>query len=109
MSSDYKQEWVATLLIDRLRYVMRGDAELFIAGYESDVIGMQHVKNREDALNFWKKYAFPAYGGGTNAAGCVREVERQIDGRDFFGLGVDLSEERPEILLLHDGQIGLAI
>jgi len=103
MHDRLKQEWVCSLLIDRMKYVVKGDAEIYFTYFESSVHKMIHIKNREDVLSFWKRTynPRPAY-GGTDVGQVVRDIKDKIESGDFYGFG-DLREEKPEILIINDG------
>jgi hypothetical protein len=105
MADNLKQRWVATILLDRLRYVMKGSAELFIAYYESQVYKMYHLHNRETAIKFWQNYSFKCNEGGTNLNHCIDQVKENIESGNFFETGIDLSKDLDtEILAIHDGK-----
>ena len=103
MNVPLKQEWISTILIDRLKYVVKERAELYISYYEKNLVGkMHHVKNKEDVYEFWQKYDHQANGGDTHVGDVVEDIKIKVESGDFYGLG-DLSLEEPEILIIHDG------
>lgn len=108
MSVPRKQEWVATILLDRLRYAIRGEAELVIAGYEKELMTdyLWVANDKKSALDFWSKYQFWAFGGDTRVGDVVKSVAEEVKTPGFFGLKLDYSDEefRPEILVIHDGE-----
>lgn len=105
---DYeKQVWVNAILIDRFKYVMKGEAEVFFSYfvYDSDDLQFQHIKNREDVIKFWQTFSNEPYGGGTAIGDIVQYVADEVlHNRRLHNLDIDLSEERPEILIINDGQ-----
>jgi hypothetical protein len=108
MSYEPKQMWVSTILLDRIRYVMKGEAELIIFCYEQKVQTdrMWLLNDRESALHFWKTYPYYCDGGDTRVGDVVKSVAEEVKTPGFFGLDVDYSDEeyRPEILVIHDGE-----
>ena len=107
MNEDEKQVWVNAILIDRFRYVMKGEAEVFFSYfvYNTDQLEFQHIKNREDVIKFWQTFSNEPNGGGTDIGGIVQYVADEVmHSRRLHNLDVDLSEEKPEILIINDGQ-----
>ena len=106
MHEHEKQVWVNAILIDRFRYVMRGEAEVFFSYfvYDSDQLHFQHIKNREDVINFWQTFSNEPNGGGTAIGDIVQYVADEVHSRKLHNLDIDLSEEKPEILIINDGQ-----
>lgn len=107
MNTPEKQKWVVAVLIDRLRYAMREEAEVFFSYFLHDVSYMHfhHIYNKQTALDFWAKFSTAPNGGDTRAGVMVEKIGKEIENKKFFNLkDVDLSEEKPEILILSDGQ-----
>lgn len=107
MDYDEKQIWVNALLIDRFRYVMKGEAEVFFSYFVSDTEELKffHIKDREDVLNFWSWFSNDPNGGTTRIGDMVEYVSKQIiNEKRLHNLDIDLSEEKPEILIINDGQ-----
>ena len=107
-SMDYeeKQIWVNAILIDRLKYVMQGEAEVFFSYFvhRNADLKFQHIKNREDVMNFWSTFSNCPNGGTTNIGGIVTYIDSEVSSGRLHNLDVDLSSERPEILIINDGQ-----
>jgi hypothetical protein len=101
-----KQIWVNAILIDRLRYVMNEEAEVFFSYFVHDPkkLNFHHLKNRQDVMNFWTWFSNDPNGGTTNIGGMVTSVANDIAERKLGNLNVDLSVEKPEILIINDGQ-----
>lgn len=101
-----KQVWVNAILIDRFKYVMKGEAEVFFSYfvYDSDQLHFQHIKNREDVIKFWQTFSNEPNGGGTAIGDIVKYVADEVHSRRLHNLDIDLSEEKPEILIINDGQ-----
>ena len=106
MHEDQKQIWVNAILIDRFKYVMRGEAEVFFSYFvhDPDKLHFQHIKNREDVIAFWQTFSNEPNGGGTEVADMVEYIAAEISCGKLCNLDVDLSEEKPEILIINDGQ-----
>ena len=107
MQTIEKQIWVNAILIDRFRYVIKGEAEVFFSYFvdDPDSLNFQHIKNREDVIKFWKKFSNYPNGGETRIGDMVNRVADEIlTKKRLMNLEVDLSEEKPEILVLNDGQ-----
>jgi uncharacterized protein with von Willebrand factor type A (vWA) domain len=106
MSDTEKQVWVNAILIDRFRYVMKGEAEVFFSYfvYDTDELDFQHIKNREDVIKFWQTFSNDPNGGCTAVGDMVEHIANEIQSGKLCNLDVNLSEEKPEILVINDGQ-----
>lgn len=106
MDYDTKQIWVNAILIDRFKYVMKGEAEVFFSYFVDSVedLNFQHIKNREDVINFWQTFSNRPNGGMTEVGDMVEHISDEITRGTLCNLDVDLSEEKPEILVINDGQ-----
>lgn len=106
MDYDQKQIWVNAILIDRFKYVMRGEAEVFFSYFVDSVddLQFQHIKNREDVINFWQTFSNDPNGGMTEVGDMVEHISNEITRGTLCNLDVNLSEEKPEILVINDGQ-----
>ena len=107
-SMDYseKQIWVNAILIDRFRYVMKGEAEVFFSYFvdSTDDLEFQHIKDREDVIKFWQTFSNDPNGGMTEVGDMVDHISNEIQSGRLCNLDVNLSEEKPEILVINDGQ-----
>jgi hypothetical protein len=101
-----KQTWVNALLIDRFRYVIKGEAEVFFSYFvhSPNHLFFKHVKDKEDVIDFWQTFSNDPNGGTTNVGGMITRIKEEIDSKKLINLNVDLSEEKPEILVINDGQ-----
>lgn len=107
MDETDKQQWVVAILVDRLKYVMKEEAEVFFSYFvhSTDQLHFHHIHNRETALEFWTQFSTEPNGGTTQIGHMVDYVGKQIN--DFgrlHNLDVNLSAEKPEILVINDGQ-----
>jgi hypothetical protein len=105
MREGFKQEWLATILLDRLRYAAKEEAELFILTYRKNVEKSWHVYDKKTAMNFWRTYDYYTKSCTTEVGKCINYVDQQVKSGDFMGMGIDLSEQNPEILVIGDGQL----
>jgi hypothetical protein len=107
MNYDEKQIWVNAILIDRFRYVMKGEAEVFFSYFverEAD-LHFHHITNREEVIKFWQMFSNSPNGGTTEIGNMVNYVaDEVIEHKKLHNLDIDLSEEKPEILIINDGQ-----
>ena len=106
MHEDEKQVWVNAILIDRFRYVMRGEAEVFFSYfvYDCEDLEFQHIKDRDDVIRFWQTFSNEPNGGGTAIGEIVEYVANEVHSGKLCNLQVNLSEEKPEILIINDGE-----
>lgn len=106
MNENEKQIWVNAILIDRFRYVIKGEAEVYFSHFVSSPSGLRfhHIKNEQDVIKFWKTFSnFPS-GSYTNIGRIVEYVSEEVKKGTFHNLKLDLSKEQPEILIINDGQ-----
>jgi len=106
MHEEQKQIWVNAILIDRFKYVMRGEAEVFFSYFVHDPeqLHFQHITNKEEVIRFWQTFSNEPNGGGTEVADMVEYIAGEIATGKLCNLQVDLSQEKPEILIINDGQ-----
>jgi uncharacterized protein with von Willebrand factor type A (vWA) domain len=106
MDDPDKQIWVNALLIDRFRYVIRGEAEVFFSYFVSNPsqLSFTHVKNAKDVSDFWKRFDNYPNGSYTDIGRIVTHVSEEINSGKLQNLNIDLSKEKPEILIINDGQ-----
>jgi hypothetical protein len=103
---DYnKQIWVNAILIDRFRYVLKGEAEVFFSYFvdNPNYLNFQHIKDREDVISFWETFSNDPNGGMTEVGLMVERIANEISNGRLMNLDVNLSEEKPEILVINDG------
>lgn len=101
-----KQDWVNAIFIDRFKYVMRGEAEVFFSYFvdEPSQMHFQHIHDKETVMRFWQTFSNDPNGGGTRVGSMVNKVARDIKKKRLHNLDIDLSEEKPEILIINDGE-----
>jgi uncharacterized protein with von Willebrand factor type A (vWA) domain len=106
MNDTEKQIWVNALLIDRFRYVIRGEAEIYFSFFVSNPnqLKFYHVKNAKDVTDFWSSFSNYPSGSMTDIGRIVTYVSEEIKKGKLHNLKLDLSRERPEILIVNDGQ-----
>jgi len=107
MSTRDKQKWVVAILIDRLRYAMKEEAEVFFSYFVDSPSYMHftHIYDKKTALEFWQKFSTSPNGGDTKLGEMVNYIKKEItENHKLCNLPIDLSEEQPEILAINDGQ-----
>lgn len=107
MSTHQKQVWTNSILTDRFRYVLKGEAEVYFSYfvYREQGLKFLHIKNREDVIEFWRTFSNRPSGGTTDINRIVRYVADQVQGgKTLHNLHLNLSDEKPEILIINDGQ-----
>ncbi len=107
MKRTYKQTWVNAILADRFRYVMKGEAEVYISYFVSNPsdLWFRHIKNEQDVTEFWKQHDNYPNGSYTNIGRIVEYTAKCIKSGSLHNLkDVDLSKELPEILIINDGE-----
>ena len=106
MDEDSKQIWVNAILIDRLKYVMKEEAEVFFSYFIHNPKNLQfhHLKNKQDVMDFWGWFSNHPNGGTTDIGAMVTSIAKDIEKGYLGNLAVDLSVEKPEILIINDGQ-----
>jgi uncharacterized protein with von Willebrand factor type A (vWA) domain len=106
MDETEKQIWVNAILIDRLRYVMKEEAEVFFSYFVHNPKNLQfhHLKDRKDVMDFWTWFSNDPDGGTTDIGAMVTSVANDVANHKLGNLTVDLSVEKPEILVINDGQ-----
>jgi hypothetical protein len=105
MREDFKQDWVNAILIDRFRYVMKGEAEVFFSYFVDDPgnLYFHHIKDRKDVIDFWAQFSNHPNGGETHIGKMVEYVAKEVKNKRLHNLNIDISEEKPEILVINDG------
>ena len=115
MGYESKQDWVSTILLDRLRYVMKEECELYFSFFEHDVkdIHFHKMTNREEALSFWRQFKNRSTGGDTAIGNVINYMNQKINESRksgiFYNLNHRFDEDTPEVLIINDGQLGLGI
>lgn len=106
MNEDEKQIWVNAILIDRLRYVMKEEAEVFFSYFvcEPKCLKFHHLKNKQDVMDFWTWFSNEPNGGTTDIGAMVTSIANDVSNCKLGNLNIDLSVEKPEILVINDGQ-----
>jgi hypothetical protein len=106
MCDNSKQIWVAAILIDRMKYAIKEEAEIFFSyfNYEENHMRFTHIYNRETAMKFWATFSSSPNGGDTRLGNMVNRINNEINNsKRLMNLDVDLSEDKPEILAINDG------
>lgn len=107
MSRPSKQDWVVALLMDRLRFAMKDECELYFSYFvdKTSDLHFHHIYNKKTALDFWSTFSTRPNGGTTRIGTMVNYVHNEITTKKkLHNLNIDLSEDKPEILIMNDGQ-----
>jgi hypothetical protein len=127
-----KQQWVFALIIDRLKYVVKEECELYFSyfltfhnydkqsGYiqkynfhnhsskntPSNYFEFQHIHNKETAIKFLKGLSSYPNGGDTQLGLIVDLIAKDIENGQIGNLPVDFKDShyKPELLAIADGQ-----
>jgi uncharacterized protein with von Willebrand factor type A (vWA) domain len=106
MDEEFKQDWVNAILIDRFKYVMKGEAEVFFSYFihNPEQMHFQHIHDRDSVIKFWQTFSNEPNGGTTEVGQMVERIADEVKRKRLMNLDIDLSEEKPEILVINDGQ-----
>jgi uncharacterized protein with von Willebrand factor type A (vWA) domain len=107
MHDNKKQKWVLAILIDRLRYAIKEEAEVFFSYFvhKPEDMHFHHIYDRKTAIEFFQQFSTEPNGGDTYIGKMIDSIREDIEDRKILGnLDIDLSQEKPEILIINDGQ-----
>jgi uncharacterized protein with von Willebrand factor type A (vWA) domain len=106
MNSHFKQDWVLTILADRLYHAMKEECEIFFSFFVEKLIGkFHHIYNEKTALEFFKSISTSPNGGDTYIGDIINTIKKEVeDNKQLFNIPVDLSKEKPEMLIINDGE-----
>ena len=127
-----KQQWVFALIIDRLKYVVKEECELYFSYFlttynysrqHGDItqraldrksitntlsyyFEFQHIYNIETAIKFLKGLSSYPNGGDTQLGLIVDLIAKDIENGQIGNLPVDFKDShyKPELLAIADGQ-----
>lgn len=107
MHNNEKQQWVLAILVDRLKYAMEEEAEVFFSYFLDKVSYMNftHIYDRKSALKFWSSFSTAPSGGDTCIGDMINAIGKSINEGQLMNLNINLSEDKPEILVINDGQL----
>jgi hypothetical protein len=72
---------------------------------KNKVFKFVHIYDEKTAIAFWKTFNDHPSGGDTEVGVIIEMIRKEIeDNHRLFNLDVDLSKEKPEILVINDGQ-----
>ena len=106
MDDKEKQKWVLAVMIDRLKYVIKEEAEIFFSYFVSDPnhLRFHHLHNRKTVFDFWQGFSTRPNGGQTHIGSMIDRLAEHIPQKKLCNLDIDLSKEKPEALIINDGQ-----
>lgn len=106
MHDTTKQKWVLAIMIDRLRYVIKEEAEIFFSYFVSNTKDLDffHLYDKKSAIEFWQQFSTEPNGGDTRLGDMINYINEEINThKRLHNLDVDLSNEKPEVLAINDG------
>ena len=106
MQNKDKQEWVLALVMDRMKYVIKGEAEIFFSffTYVTSTLHFTHIHNAATAFDFWKRFQTAPDGSGTDVGRIVEYIGEEVRSGKLHNLDIDLKDSKPELLVINDGQ-----
>jgi hypothetical protein len=101
-----KKHWKATgVVMNRLKAVLSGDAEVWVSVFDTQLGKVQHAATPDEARTVIKKFAAGNFsGGGTDIAASVRAAHKYIEDKIQAGEAL----YRPEIVVLTDEDTSVA-
>lgn len=95
-----RKHWKASgVVMNRLKAVIDGDAEVFLSVFDTDLGSVEHAGNAEEARELMKKFAAGNFtGGGTNIAAAVKAAHAFVQKAIAEGAAL----YRPEVVVLTD-------
>lgn len=107
MGEDEKQLWVLAVMIDRIKYAIKEEAEIFFSFFvdRPELLRFTHIHNRKSAMDFWISFSTHPNGGDTRLGDMINTINNEINVKHkLCNLNIDLSEDKPEVLAINDGQ-----
>lgn len=108
MSETTKQQWVCAILLDRLKYAMIEECEIFFSYFVNDPkdLNFTHIYDKKSAIEFWSKFSTSPCGGDTYLGDMVNKINHDINEKEILhNLNINLKGEKVEILAINDGQL----
>jgi hypothetical protein len=100
-----KHQKASGFVMNRLKAVAMGDAELWLSVFDVELKNVEHATNETEALELMRKYREGSFtGGGTNIASAVRAAHQHIVKLLDSGCQV----WRPEIWVLTDDDASIS-
>lgn len=107
MDYDEKQQWVCAILLERLRYAIDGDCEIYFSFFvhRPQTMNFTHIHDKSSAYAFWAGFSTTPTGGDTELGHMVEFIHDEINNKGkLHNLQADLKGEKIEILAINDGQ-----
>lgn len=99
MSSGQRIFKAGGILMNRLKAVLAGEAELYVRMFDTSLKQEHHVSTPEEAKSAMQYFTGRNFsGGGTNIAACVKLAQARID--EIMAEG---AHYRPELVVITDG------
>ncbi len=87
------------IIMNRLKAVIAGEAELYIRMFDTSLKKEYHASTPEEAREVMKQFTEKNYsGGGTDIVGCSKAAQKRID--EIIAAG---SHYKPELVVITDG------
>lgn len=103
MSEDNRFWKAGGVLMNRLKAVIEGDAELFFAFFDDELSSEYKAETKEDAVKLMGEIQEQNFSGGsTSIASCVKTAIKRINKK----LEKNSSLTKPELILVTDGDDG---
>ncbi len=109
MGETIKQNWVLAILANRLKYVMKEECEVFFSYFltveDMSYFKWYHAYDENTALELFEKINTNPNGGDTEIGRVINKIDEVIKNeQNFFNLNIILKKEKPEILVINDGE-----
>jgi len=109
MGETIKQNWVLAILANRLKYVMKKECEIFFSYFltveDMSYFKWYHAYDENTALELFEKIDTNPNGGDTEIGRVINKIDEVIKNeQNFFNLNIIFKKEKPEILVINDGQ-----
>jgi hypothetical protein len=106
MGTEYKQQWVSAIILNRLKHVFENNCELYFSYYVGHLYDIQTAIDEKSGREFWSNFNTAPNGSTTYIHGVIEQVldEYESNSSKYTSLNGTL----PEILVLCDGEDNLS-
>lgn len=106
MGTEYKQQWVSAMILNRLKHVFENNCELYFSYYASSLYSIETAIDEKSGREFWSKFSTSPTDGNTYIHDVINEV--LIEYNSNPSKYTSLNGTLPEILVLCDGEDSLS-
>jgi len=106
MGTEYKQQWVSDMILNRLKLVFENNCELYFSYYVRSLYSIETAIDEKSGREFWSKFSTSPTGGNTYIHDVINEV--LIEYNSNPSKYTSLNGTLPEILVLCDGEDSLS-